>query len=75
MRYDVERSAVLLSVGELCELALRAGDLDLRAGKGRRSSAERALLGTRIHQRLQTERGARYAAEVPEPGRSDRRRR
>ena len=65
MRYDVERSAVLLSVGELCELALRAGDLDLRAGKGRRSSSERALLGTRIHQRLQTERGARYAAEVP----------
>lgn len=66
MRYDEGRSAVVLSVGELCELALRAGDLDLRAGKGtgKRSSLSRALLGTRIHQRLQAERGALYRAEV-----------
>ena len=66
MHYDEGRSAVTLSVGELCELALRAGDLDLRAGKGtgKHSMAERALLGTRIHQRLQAERGAlcRFAA-------------
>lgn len=65
MQYDVERSAILLSVGELCELATRSGDLDLRSGRGKRSSSERALLGARIHRRLQDKGGAQYNAEVP----------
>lgn len=67
MHYDIERSAVVLSVGELCDLALRQGDLDHRgggSGSGRHSSPARALLGTRIHQRLQAERGALYRAEA-----------
>ena len=64
MRYDIERAAVILSVRELCELALRSGDLDLRFG-GRGFSPERAAIGSKIHRKLQAEAGALYDAEVP----------
>lgn len=64
MKYDVERAAVLLSVRELCDLALRAGDLDLRFG-GKSFSVENAMIGSKIHRKLQSEAGANYRAEVP----------
>ena len=65
MKYDIERAVITLSVTELCALALSSGDLDLRPGKGKRFSTERARIGVKIHQRLQTEAGVRYDAEVP----------
>lgn len=64
MRYDVERAAVILSVRELCELALLSGDLDLRFG-GRGFSPERAAIGSKVHRKLQAEAGVLYDAEVP----------
>ena len=64
MKYDVEKAAILLSVRELCELALRGGDLDLRFG-GKIFSPERAALGSQVHRRLQAEAGCNYRAEVP----------
>ena len=63
MKYDVERAAVLLSVRELCELALRSGDLDLRFG-GKGISFEKANLGSQIHRKIQGNAGAFYQAEV-----------
>ncbi len=64
MKYDIEKAAILLSVGELCESALRGGHLDLRFG-GKSASFERAALGGKIHRKLQAEAGAQYRAEVP----------
>ncbi|MBQ9131830.1 MAG: ATP-dependent DNA helicase, partial [Clostridia bacterium] len=64
MKYDVERAVVTLSVTELCALALCGGDLDLRPGKGKRFSPERASLGAQVHRKLQAEAGAQYDAEV-----------
>ncbi len=65
MKYDVERAVITLSVGELCELALLSGDLDLRPGRGKRRDAARAAVGSRIHRKLQREAGVLYEAEVP----------
>ena len=62
MKYDAERAVVLLSVGELCSLALLEGDLNLRHGK--RFSSERAAIGARVHRKLQSEAGAMYEPEV-----------
>lgn len=64
MKYDVERAAVTLSVTELCALAFCGGDLDLRPGRGKRFSPERASLGAQIHRKLQAEAGVQYDAEV-----------
>ncbi|MBR3895174.1 MAG: ATP-dependent DNA helicase [Clostridia bacterium] len=64
MKYDVERAVVRLSVRELCETALLAGDLDLRPGTSRRFSAERAAIGAKVHRKLQAEAGVLYDAEV-----------
>ncbi len=68
MRYDITRAAICMSVTELCARATLGGDLDLRIGKRHSLSPERALLGTKIHQKLQAEAaqsGIAYASEVP----------
>ncbi len=65
MRYDVDRAVITLSVGELCALAYRDGDLDLRPGMGKLLSPERALLGAEAHRKLQAAAGEDYQAEVP----------
>lgn len=64
MKYDVEIAAIRLSVRELCERALIAGDLDLRPGMSRRPSFERAAVGAAVHRKLQKEAGKAYFAEV-----------
>ncbi len=64
MRYELERSVVVLSVRELCETALHTGDLDTRIGKGSASFAS-ARAGAQIHRRLQEAGGMLYRAEVP----------
>lgn len=64
MKYDIERAAVTLSVTELCALALTCGDLDLRPGKTKRFSSERASVGAAVHRKLQAEAGVLYDAEV-----------
>ena len=62
MRYNMEKAAIEISVGELCHYALQSGDLDLRMGG--RFFAERATLGAKIHRKLQASAGAMYDAEV-----------
>lgn len=62
MRYEVERAAVVLSVGELCEIAFLPRDLDLRYPHA--ASPARAALGADVHRRLQAEAGALYTSEV-----------
>ena len=64
MKYEIDRAAVTLSVGELCELALTGGDLDLRPGMTRRFSASRAAVGAEVHRALQAAAGERYDPEV-----------
>ncbi len=64
MKYNQERAVLTLSVGELCSLALLGSDLDLRFGKGKRFSSERALIGAKVHRKLQSEADAIYEAEV-----------
>lgn len=63
MRYRQTDGAFLLSVGEVCELALKEGDLDLRTGSGR--TLDRALTGQEIHRALQSELSPGDRAEVP----------
>ncbi len=61
LTYDTERASVELSVGELCRLACRCGDLDrglFRAG------AWRMQQGTSLHAMLQAAAGPEYRAEV-----------
>ena len=62
MRYQIEKAAIEMSVGELCHYALQSGDLDLRMGG--RFSADRAALGAKVHRKLQGSAGAMYDAEV-----------
>ena len=65
MKYDAETNTVRLPVGELCLLALRGGDLDLRPG-ARGIGLRRAAEGQEAHRLLQkrmTENG--YEIEVP----------
>ena len=65
MKYDIERACVTMSVRELCEMAYAGGDLDLRPGTGGgRPSFLRAVLGAKIHRKLQAAAGAGYQAEV-----------
>lgn len=65
MKYDLERAVVCISVRELCSLAYLRGNLDLRIGKSKPFSPERAAIGSAIHRRLQKEAGIRYEAEFP----------
>ena len=65
MKYSVERAAIVLSVTELCSLALMGGDLDLRPGMSRKASFERAALGSKVHRKIQSEAGILYDAERP----------
>lgn len=61
LTYNVQTAAVECSVGELCRLVLKSGDLDrglFRAGVWRLQE------GTSLHQLLQQERGPHYRAEV-----------
>ncbi len=63
MRYDAERSVLILSVGELCAHAFLPLHLDLRHGAWKKGS-ERAELGKKLHAKLQARAGAGYQAEV-----------
>ena len=63
MRYDGEKATIVLSVRELCRVALLSGNLDLRMGG--RPSPESAAIGAKVHRKLQEEAGAMYNAEVP----------
>lgn len=63
MRYDSEKAAIVMSVTELCRLALMSGDLNLHAGA--RFSQEKAAMGAKLHRKLQSSAGAMYNAEVP----------
>ena len=58
MRYNEERCTVELSVRELCETALRSGDL------GGNGTYEAMIDGARIHRQLQMEAGVYYNPEV-----------
>lgn len=51
---------VKLAVRELTEFLLQSGSIDNRFG-----GADRALLGTKLHRKLQKEAGPGYEAEVP----------
>ncbi len=51
-----------ISVRNLVEFLLRSGDLDQRSGGG--MDMEAALLGARIHRKLQKEGGSAYESEV-----------
>ena len=64
MKYCTDRAAVLLSVGELCGLALRPPDLDLRPGAAR-PGPERAARGRELHRLLQDMADRGYQAELP----------
>ncbi len=64
MKYDAERAVVMLSVAELCSLALKSGDLDLRFGSSKTLS-ERPTLGADVYRKLQAETEFLYDAEVP----------
>lgn len=65
MRYNIERACIEMSVRELCEMAYSGGDLDLRPGTGGgRPSFLRAVLGAKVHRKLQAAAGAGYQAEV-----------
>ena len=63
MKYNVERSVITMSVGELCANAFLPIHLDLRAGAWKKS-AERAETGKKLHAKLQSKAGAGYEAEV-----------
>ena len=63
MKYNVERSVITMSVGELCARAFLPFHLDLRAGAWKKS-AERAEMGRKLHAKLQAKAGAGYEAEV-----------
>ena len=53
---------IKISVRDLVEFILRAGDLDERAAG---ASEEAMLEGARMHRKLQREEGPDYTAEVP----------
>jgi hypothetical protein len=63
MRYEVQKSAITLSVTELCRLSCLSGDLDLR--QSGRFSPARAAMGAELHRKLEASAGAMYNAEVP----------
>ena len=63
MKYDAERSVILLSVVELCANAFLPRHLDLRSGAWKRS-LERAEQGKTAHKKHQAVQGANYRAEV-----------
>ncbi len=65
MRFDTETNSIQLPVRELCLLALRGGDLDLRPG-ARGIGLRRAAEGQEAHRLLQERRAAdgTYEAEV-----------
>ncbi len=60
VKYDIESSKLTMSVRELVGMALPHGDIDNRTA----GSSERAVLGTKIHKKIQREAGASYTAEV-----------
>lgn len=62
MEYNINTASIELSVRELCAMALGGGDLEYGGG---RALAERGRVGADIHRQIQSERGARYRAEVP----------
>ncbi len=61
MKYDHNVTAIEMSVRELCELALRSGDIDSRYG----NPFEAMQAGADIHKALQKQAGAFYDPEVP----------
>ena len=63
MKYDAERSVVLLSVGELCANAFLPRHLDLRHGAWKRSN-DRAEQGKAAHKKHQAGQGSSYRREV-----------
>ncbi len=64
MKYDIERSTIVLTVGELCALALSHGDLDLRPGHHAPSLAP-ANVSDRVRCKVQETAGALYTPQVP----------
>ena len=56
-----EEGAVHVSIRQMVEFICRGGDLASRGFSG----PERALEGTRIHQKLQKSRSSAYRSEVP----------
>ena len=63
MKYDAERSVILLSVTELCANAFLPRHLDLRPGAWKRSP-ERAERGKAAHKNHQAKQGSSYRSEV-----------
>lgn len=58
-----EKKIIKISVRNLVEFILREGDIDNR--HGRTASPEAMWEGSRIHKRIQKNKGANYHAEVP----------
>ena len=62
LTYRADCAAVEVSVGELCRMALKSGDLDRSLF---RASARRMQEGTALHKLLRESAGLDYTAEVP----------
>lgn len=60
---EKEKTVIKISVRNLVEFLLRAGDLDNRRGGRREKEAMQA--GSRIHRKIQRQMGSHYRAEVP----------
>lgn len=65
MKYDTDRAVITLSVTELCAISCVHGDLDLRHGRGKGFSFDRARIGSELHRKLQVTQGTRYTPEYP----------
>lgn len=64
LRYDEERSVVVLSVEELCAWALSGGSLDLRFGGRRGSVTTHRAPDAAVYRKLQAEAGMLYTPDV-----------
>ena len=62
MRYDSESLAFEISVRELCEIALKSGDIDYSSLRPNLSDA--LIEGGEVHRRIQGDAGAFYTPEV-----------
>ena len=61
MHYDIDRACMVLSVRELCSLALSHGDLEFGGSRATLSAMHK---GAQLHRKLQAERTGRYHPEL-----------
>lgn len=61
MKYNSNSCTLELSVGELCSLALKSGDIDAR----RKNSTFKPILDKGTYEKLQAEANGYYSADIP----------